>query len=100
MGIERASGWQEDEIELVQGLVEQLTLAAENQRLLDDVSSRAAMERTISEITSRVRAEIEIESVLERALAELARALDAEHGVALLELNGSPADGSDGEDSA
>ncbi len=100
MGIERASGWQADEIDLVQGLVEQLSLAAENQRLLDDVTERAAMERTIGEITSRVRAEIEVESVLERALAELARALDAERGSALLELNGSPEEDSAQEDCA
>ncbi|MGC9521071.1 MAG: GAF domain-containing protein [Anaerolineae bacterium] len=89
LGLERARDWTDEELALVESLVEQLTLTAETQRLLDDISRRAALEQTVGQMTARIRAEAAIESVLERALAELGNALDAERGAALLTLDGT-----------
>ncbi len=89
LGLERPRDWTDEELGLVESLVEQLALAAENQRLLDDISRRATLEQTIGQVTARIRAEAAIESVLERALAELGTALDAKRGAAVLQIGGS-----------
>lgn len=86
LGIERPGGWGDSQISLVEALVEQLALAAENQRLLDDISQRAALERTIGQIAATVRQEVEIESVLERALASLGDVLGADSGSVWISL--------------
>ncbi len=86
LGVERRDGWTNSQVALVETLVEQLVLAAENQRLLDDITRRAALERTIGEVTATVRQEVEIESVLEQALAALGDVLGADKGAVWISL--------------
>jgi len=67
--------WSEDEIALAEAVAEQLALAAENLRLLEETQRRAARERLIGEVTARVRASLNLETVLKTAVGEMRQAL-------------------------
>ncbi|MBN1934855.1 MAG: GAF domain-containing protein [Anaerolineae bacterium] len=80
VGLERRDGrqtWSEDEIALVEALVEQFVLAAENQRLIDQTQARAAREQLTRQIVDRVRAAENIEDILHVASEALSRQLNA-----------------------
>ncbi len=84
LGFEGRAGqteWGAEEIAMVQSLSEQLLLAAENQRLLDQTQRSAARERTISEVTGRVRQALDVQGVLRTAADELQQVLSLERVV-------------------
>ncbi len=80
-GREGQTEWGAEEIALVQALSEQLLLAAENQRLLDQTQRSAARERTIGEVTGRVRQALDMQGVLRTAADELQQVLNLERVV-------------------
>jgi GAF domain-containing protein len=67
--------WTEDEIALVEAVADQMALAIENIRLLDETERRADRERITAEIATRVRASMSIENILQTAVRELGAAL-------------------------
>jgi len=67
--------WTGDEIALIEAVADQMALAIENARLLEETQLRAQRERIIGDITSRVRASMDMESVLRTAVRELGIAL-------------------------
>lgn len=67
--------WDEDEIALVEMIIEQFALAAENLRLLDETQRRAAHESMVSEISARVRQTMDVDTVLKVATQEIGEAL-------------------------
>jgi len=73
--------WERGEVALVEAAVEQMGLALENARLLEETRRRAERERLIAEITARVRASMAPEAILRTAAHELGRALDADRTV-------------------
>ncbi len=79
LGFENEEGrktWRADEIALLEALAEQLLLAAENQRLLDETQRRAARERLSREITAEMRRSLDITTVLRTALRQFKESLD------------------------
>ncbi len=76
--------WTQDQIELVQTLVEQLLLAAENQRLIDTTQRRAAREQLVRQIIERVRAAESVQEILHFAGEALSQQLRASEVVVRL----------------
>ncbi len=67
--------WSDDDVALAEAIAEQLALAAENLRLLDETQRRAAREQSISEVAARIRETLDIETVLKTAAQEVRQAL-------------------------
>lgn len=70
--------WTEDQRRLAESVVDQLGLALENARLLEDTRLSAQRERARGEIVGRVRSSVQIDAVLRSAVEELGRALQVE----------------------
>ena len=68
-------GWNADHIALAEAISEQLALAAENLRLVDETQRRAAREQLTGEVTARMRETLEMEAVLKTAADEMYQAL-------------------------
>lgn len=87
LGLQKTDGhreWSADEIALIEAIADQMALAIENARLLEETRRLAERERLISEITARIRASAQVETILRTAVAELGRALRASEGVVQL----------------
>ncbi|MEA2008255.1 MAG: GAF domain-containing protein, partial [Chloroflexota bacterium] len=82
LGLEKAKGtqtWTEEEMALVETVAEQLAIAVESARLLEETQNRAARERLTGEITSRLRETLNVDSVIRTAANEIYEAIDLEH---------------------
>jgi GAF domain-containing protein/HAMP domain-containing protein len=74
--------WTAEEIEVLQTLTDQLSLALESARLYADTQRRAAREQIVGEVTSRMRETLQMETVLNTAVREIGEAL----GLAALDV--------------
>jgi GAF domain-containing protein len=72
--------WTEEEINLMNSLVDQLSVALENARLYENTQRRAEQERVLADITSKVRASTDVDVILRTAVQELAEALHVPRG--------------------
>jgi GAF domain-containing protein/CHASE3 domain sensor protein len=89
---EKGRQWSDDEIALAGAVAEQLALAAENLRLLEETQRRAIRERLTGELTARVHETLDMETVLRTAVQEIGRAM----GLAALEVRlGTQAEATD-----
>ncbi len=78
--------WSADEIALIEAVADQMALAIENARLLEETRRLAERERLISEVTARIRASAQVDTILRTAARELGRAFRAAEGV--IQLHG------------
>ncbi|MFO3796713.1 MAG: GAF domain-containing protein [Anaerolineales bacterium] len=62
--------WNEQEKNLAQQVANQVALALENARLLEETRQRVELERTLAEITARVHETLDMETILRRAADE------------------------------
>lgn len=69
--------WSEEEISLVSAIAEQVGLALENARLIEETRRRAEREHLVSSITTRLRESNDPQVILQTAAAELRQALRA-----------------------
>lgn len=69
--------WSEEEISLVSAVAEQVGLALENARLMEETRRRADREHLVSSITTRLRESNDPQVILQTAAAELRQALRA-----------------------
>ena len=69
--------WSEDEIALIEAVSEQMSLALENARLVDETQRNAWRDRVVSESTAKVWSSSEIEEVMKAAVAQLGDTLGA-----------------------
>jgi GAF domain-containing protein len=79
LGFESEDGrktWSADEVALIESLSEQLMLAAENQRLLDETQRRAAREQLSREVTAEMRRSLDVTTVLRTAIRQLQESLN------------------------
>ena len=67
--------WTDDEISLVKSVADQVGLALENARLLEQTQRRAERESLVAKITGRLRASNNPEEILKTAVLELRQAL-------------------------
>ena len=69
--------WNPEDISLVESVVDQLGIALENARLLDEVTRRAAREEQINRIATHVRSSVNTEIILQNTVREVGKALGA-----------------------
>ncbi|MCG3208703.1 MAG: hypothetical protein FOGNACKC_02315 [Anaerolineae bacterium] len=69
--------WTDEEIALVEAIAEQMSLAAENLRLLDETQLRAAREKRVNEIGEKIQAAQSLEDALQIAIKEVGLSLQA-----------------------
>lgn len=95
--------WTDAEIALIETIADQMGLAIENARLLEETQRRAERERLTAEIVARVRASAHVDTILRTAVREMSRALRASEGiihVAVAEDVDGPATSPTGTDGA
>jgi GAF domain-containing protein len=78
---EEQPAWSSEERQLVEEIGEQIALALENARLLEETRRHAERDRMIADITSRVRASLDPEAVLRTAVRELGTVLGVDRVV-------------------
>jgi PAS domain S-box-containing protein len=91
MGLEEPStgpAWTNDEVALVEAVANQMALAIENARLLEQTQNRAARDRVIADITGEVRSSLDLEGILKTAVRELGTALNTDR--TFIRLTGVP----------
>lgn len=95
LGVKAPEGgrqWSEEDVALVEAVAEQLGLAAENLRLLDETQRRAASERITREITDRMRRTADMDTLLQIAVERMATVLGASGAFAQLSLSSDVGD--------
>lgn len=78
------SQWSERERVLVAKIADQIALALENSRLVEEAQKGALRDQMIANISTRVRETLEIESVARTAATELLRAFDLKEAEILI----------------
>jgi K+-sensing histidine kinase KdpD len=73
---DNAHEWSERERNLVEKIADQVALALENSRLVDEAQKSALRDQMIANISTRVRETLDIESVVRTAATELRRVFD------------------------
>jgi GAF domain-containing protein len=81
--------WTADEIALIRAIADQMSLAIENARLLEETQQRAERERLIADITTRVRTYMDLEGIMQTAVRELGAALGADRAFIRLSATGA-----------
>lgn len=81
--------WSAREMDLVERLTEELSLALESARLFRDAQRRAAREQLIGEASSRMRETLDIETVLRTAVDELYQKLGLDEVTICLSSDGN-----------
>ncbi|MBC7878444.1 MAG: GAF domain-containing protein [Anaerolineales bacterium] len=71
-----AKEWSERERTLVEKIADQVALALENSRLVDEAQKGALRDQMIANISNRVRETLDVESVVRTAATELRRVFD------------------------
>lgn len=78
LGLHETEGrrqWTDDEVALIESVANQIALAIENVRLLEETQRRAQRERLVADITAKVRSSSDVETILRTAVRELGTAL-------------------------
>jgi len=78
LGLHETEGkrqWTDDEIALIEAVADQMALAIENARLLEDTQQRAEREQTLSEMTARFTRSLDIDTLLQTAVHDLGQLL-------------------------
>jgi GAF domain-containing protein len=74
LGLQETTGrrrWTEDEIALIEAVADQMALAIENVRLLEETRQLAGWEQTLSDMTARFSRSLDTETLLQTAIQEL-----------------------------
>jgi GAF domain-containing protein len=79
--------WTQEEIELLQSITDQVSIALEAARLYEDTQRRAERERLTGEITARMRSSNDPNEIMQIAVKELRKALSVSHAQVLLTNN-------------
>ena len=76
--------WTREEIDLMQSITDQVSIALEAARLFEDTQRRAERERLTGEITARMRSTNDPTEIMQIAIKELRQALMVSHAQVLL----------------
>ena len=63
--------WSQEDLALVQDSINQIAIALDNARLLDETRRKADYEQTVGEISTRISRSIDVDSILRTAVREL-----------------------------
>jgi len=89
---ENEDDWSEEEINLMQTITNQISIALESARLYEDTQRRAERERLAGEITAKVRASNNPEEILRVTVQQLREALNANRAQVLIKTKTIPPD--------
>lgn len=78
LSFEKPTPWTDEQVQFTRFVVEQLDLALDNARLLEETTRRANQQRARSEIMARVRVGGSTDAIMRGAVEELGRALQVE----------------------
>ncbi len=67
--------WSADDVALAETIAEELALALENTRLLEETQRRAAREQLLGQVTARMRESLDLETILKTAAGEMRQVL-------------------------
>jgi GAF domain-containing protein len=96
LGLHETEGkrqWTDDEIALIEAVADQMALAIENARLLEDTQRRAEREQTISDMTARFTRSLDVDTLLQTAVRDLGQLLQVDE--ISVYLGTPPADGAE-----
>jgi len=82
---ENVAEWSDEDISLVKQIADQIGLALENARLIEETQRRAEREHLVAQITNKLRASNDPQVILQTALSELRQALQAKDVQVLLQ---------------
>jgi GAF domain-containing protein len=74
LGLQETEGgrqWTADEVALIQAVADQMALAIENVRLIEETQRRAAREQMLGEMTTRFTQSLDLDTLLRAAVREL-----------------------------
>lgn len=81
-----AGEWSKEEITILENVCEELGLALENARLLEDTQRKAQKDRIAAELAAKIWASSDVENILQTAVRELGSALQVSRGTIRLSL--------------
>jgi GAF domain-containing protein len=67
--------WSAEDVALAETIAEELALALENTRLLEETQRRAAREQLLGQVTARMRESLDLETILKTAAGEMRQVL-------------------------
>ena len=79
-----SASWSERERILVEKIADQIALALENSRLVDEAQKGALRDQMIANVSTHVRETLDIEAVVRTAATELRRAFDLKEAEILI----------------
>ncbi|MBN1976850.1 MAG: GAF domain-containing protein [Anaerolineae bacterium] len=100
LGLQGAEGgrkWAEDEIALVEAVADQMALAIENVRLLEETRQLAGWEQTLSDMTARFTRSLDTETLLQAAIQEIGQLLQMDEVSVHIGTPGEIASAGEGE---
>jgi GAF domain-containing protein len=100
LGLQEAEGrrqWTEDEIALIDAVADQMALAIENVRLLEETRQLAGWEQTLSDMTARFTRSLDTETLLQTAIQELGQLLQVDEVSVHIGTLGEPASADEDE---
>jgi GAF domain-containing protein len=71
--------WTDDEVALVEAVADQMALAIENARLLEETQGRAEREQLVGDITAKMQRANDMDMLMQNTIQELLTALNASH---------------------
>jgi GAF domain-containing protein len=84
-----AGEWSQEEINLMNGLIDQLGVALENARHYEESQRRAEREKILADITGHVRSTADFNEIMQTAIKELSEALHVPRGsIRLIQAGG------------
>ena len=90
--VDPARAWTPQELAFARSVADQVALALENARLLEETRRRAERERLVSDITTRLRVSNDPQTILDTALSELRQALQVKSVQVRLRVQSIPPD--------
>jgi GAF domain-containing protein len=100
LGLQETSGrrqWSEDEIALIEAVADQMALAIENVRLLEETRQLAGWEQTLSDMTARFSRSLDTETLLQTAIQDLGDLLQVDEVSVHIGPSAEPASAGDEE---
>ena len=88
--VDPARAWTPQELAFARSVADQVALALENARLLEETRRRAERERLVSDITTRLRVSNDPQTILDTALSELRQALQVKSVQVRLQVRSTP----------
>jgi GAF domain-containing protein len=93
----RSREWTEDDLTFMQAVADQVALALDNARLIEETRQRAERERLVADIGSRMFAANDLESIVQIASEELGRILKVKQTTVTVRADSSPAPSGNGQ---